>query len=172
MKCSKTVFICVAAGLPPETPMKTVFEHFRLDQNTIDFVGHALALYRDDEWVHPSILACAYNYVCTRTCTCTYTHECSAYIYLSVYVHSLTIHMPLYSCKESKYCMCTYMYMYMSCLLMVSSPMRVSPSGSTLVHSYTWINQSPQLPRPWTAFIVDVKQLPNAYTCSQTWTVP
>lgn len=43
------VLLCVAAGLPPETPMKTVFEHFRLDQNTIDFVGHALALYRDDE---------------------------------------------------------------------------------------------------------------------------
>ena len=43
------ILLCVATGVPPETLMEDVFEHFRLDQNTIDIIGHALALYRDDE---------------------------------------------------------------------------------------------------------------------------
>lgn len=30
--------------------MKQCFSKFGLDQNTIDFVGHALALYRDDKY--------------------------------------------------------------------------------------------------------------------------
>lgn len=37
------------AGLDPKTPMKAVFEQFGLDQNTQDFTGHAVALYRDDK---------------------------------------------------------------------------------------------------------------------------
>lgn len=36
-------------GLAPKDPMKKAFNHFGVDQNTIDFVGHALALYRDDK---------------------------------------------------------------------------------------------------------------------------
>ena len=43
------ILLCVAAGQDPKTPMEAVFKHFNLDQNTIDFIGHALALYRDDE---------------------------------------------------------------------------------------------------------------------------
>jgi hypothetical protein len=31
--------------------MQQVYEHFGLDHNTMDFVGHALMLYRDDECV-------------------------------------------------------------------------------------------------------------------------
>ena len=31
--------------------MSKAFEKFGLDQNTIDFIGHALALHRDDEYV-------------------------------------------------------------------------------------------------------------------------
>ena len=47
------VLLCVAAGLDPITPMETVFKHFNLDQNTIDFIGRALALYRGDgEFMH------------------------------------------------------------------------------------------------------------------------
>ena len=29
--------------------MSTAFQKFGLDQNTVDFIGHALALHRDDE---------------------------------------------------------------------------------------------------------------------------
>ena len=28
-----------------------MYEHYGVDQNTQDFTGHALGLYRDDEWV-------------------------------------------------------------------------------------------------------------------------
>jgi len=34
-----------------KVPMKNVFNHFGVDANTIDFLGHALALYRDDEYL-------------------------------------------------------------------------------------------------------------------------
>eukprot|EP00736_Rhodelphis_marinus_P006924 Rmarinus@m.9686 len=33
------------------TPMRKVFHHFGLDKKTIDFIGHALALYRDDDYL-------------------------------------------------------------------------------------------------------------------------
>ncbi|XP_076028937.1 GDP dissociation inhibitor [Oratosquilla oratoria] len=36
---------------PVNTTMNTVFTHFNLDKNTIDFTGHALALYRDDDYL-------------------------------------------------------------------------------------------------------------------------
>ena len=36
--------------LDPKRTMKECFHKFGLDQNTTDFVGHALALYRDDEY--------------------------------------------------------------------------------------------------------------------------
>ncbi|CAG0885934.1 unnamed protein product, partial [Cyprideis torosa] len=36
---------------PKTTPMATVYTKFGLDQNTQDFTGHALALYRDDEYL-------------------------------------------------------------------------------------------------------------------------
>ncbi|XP_064399911.1 rab GDP dissociation inhibitor beta-like [Halichondria panicea] len=37
-------------GNDPQKPMKNVFESFGLDGNTQDFIGHALCLYRDDEY--------------------------------------------------------------------------------------------------------------------------
>lgn len=40
------------AGLDPrKATMQQVYEHFGLDNNTADFVGHALMLYKDDEYV-------------------------------------------------------------------------------------------------------------------------
>jgi len=38
-------------GCDPKTTMKDVFDKFGLDKNTTDFTGHALALYRDDEYL-------------------------------------------------------------------------------------------------------------------------
>ena len=35
--------------IPPTTRMIDAFKKFRLEQDTIDFIGHALALYSDDE---------------------------------------------------------------------------------------------------------------------------
>ena len=32
--------------------MSESFKKYGLDQNTIDFIGHALALHRDDEYAH------------------------------------------------------------------------------------------------------------------------
>ncbi|XP_071530697.1 rab GDP dissociation inhibitor alpha [Panulirus ornatus] len=37
---------------PKTTTMSAVFTHYNLDKNTIDFTGHALALYRDDEYLN------------------------------------------------------------------------------------------------------------------------
>lgn len=37
--------------LPDSTTMAEVYDSFGLDQNTIDFTGHALALYLDDEYL-------------------------------------------------------------------------------------------------------------------------
>ncbi|XP_047491168.1 rab GDP dissociation inhibitor alpha-like [Penaeus chinensis] len=37
---------------PKTTTMNAVFAHFNLDKNTIDFTGHALALYRDDDYLN------------------------------------------------------------------------------------------------------------------------
>jgi Rab GDP dissociation inhibitor len=40
-------------GLDPETStMQQVYDKFGLDENTADFTGHALALYRNDEYKH------------------------------------------------------------------------------------------------------------------------
>nr|CAA64439.1 GDP-dissociation inhibitor [Geodia cydonium] len=39
-------------GVDPKKPMKAAFEKHGLEQNTIDFVGHALALYRDDAYIN------------------------------------------------------------------------------------------------------------------------
>lgn len=36
--------------LKPDTTMAKVYEHFGLDENTQDFTGHAIALYRTDEY--------------------------------------------------------------------------------------------------------------------------
>jgi Rab GDP dissociation inhibitor len=38
-------------GIAPTAPMKDAFDKYGLDQNTIDFIGHALALYRDDKYI-------------------------------------------------------------------------------------------------------------------------
>ena len=39
-------------GVDPKcTTMAELYEKHGLDQNTMDFTGHALALYRDDEYV-------------------------------------------------------------------------------------------------------------------------
>ena len=32
-------------------PMRDVFKKFKLEDNTIDFLGHAVALYRDDSYL-------------------------------------------------------------------------------------------------------------------------
>jgi len=37
-------------------PMKNIFSHFGLDANTVDFIGHAMALYRDDEYLNLNAL--------------------------------------------------------------------------------------------------------------------
>lgn len=39
-------------GVDPTWTMQRVFTKFGLDQNTMDFTGHALALYRDDKYLH------------------------------------------------------------------------------------------------------------------------
>ena len=38
-----------AVGINPKGTMKEVFTKFGLHENTQDFVGHAICLYRDDE---------------------------------------------------------------------------------------------------------------------------
>jgi len=43
---------------PNTTTMSAVFAHFNLDRNTIDITGHALALYRDDEYLAKPALDC------------------------------------------------------------------------------------------------------------------
>lgn len=35
----------------PKGPMKRAFDKFGLDQNTTDFIGHAMCLYKTDEYV-------------------------------------------------------------------------------------------------------------------------
>jgi len=37
-------------------PMKDVFKEFGLEPDTIDFIGHAMALYRDDDYLHEPAL--------------------------------------------------------------------------------------------------------------------
>lgn len=36
--------------------MKSVYEKFHLEPGTQDFIGHAMALYLDDEWVYVLVL--------------------------------------------------------------------------------------------------------------------
>lgn len=36
--------------------MKSVYEKFGLEPGTQDFIGHAMALYLDDEWVYLLVL--------------------------------------------------------------------------------------------------------------------
>ena len=44
--------MCIlSVDIDPKAPMSAAFQKFGLDQNTVDFVGHALALHRDDEYV-------------------------------------------------------------------------------------------------------------------------
>uniref|UniRef100_A0A2P2HWV7 Rab GDP dissociation inhibitor n=1 Tax=Hirondellea gigas TaxID=1518452 RepID=A0A2P2HWV7_9CRUS len=43
---------------PNTTPMSAVFAHFNLDRSTIDITGHALALYRDDEYLSKPAMDC------------------------------------------------------------------------------------------------------------------
>jgi len=35
-----------------KTPMRDVFKKFKLEENTIDFLGHAVGLYRDDAYLN------------------------------------------------------------------------------------------------------------------------
>ena len=37
--------------IDPKMLMSEVMKEFGLDQNTVEFIGHALCLYRDDEYV-------------------------------------------------------------------------------------------------------------------------
>lgn len=39
-------------------PMKDIFKKFKLEDNTIDFLGHAVALHRDDEYIEQPALDC------------------------------------------------------------------------------------------------------------------
>ena len=48
-KCYKLINVCYALGVDPRMPMSEVFKKFDLDNNTQEFTGHAVALYRDDE---------------------------------------------------------------------------------------------------------------------------
>ena len=44
--------ICITViGISPETLMKDVFKKYNLDDNIASFTGHAIACYRNDEWV-------------------------------------------------------------------------------------------------------------------------
>jgi len=43
---------------PNTTTMSAVFAHFNLDRNTIDITGHALALYRDDDYLAKPAMDC------------------------------------------------------------------------------------------------------------------
>lgn len=43
---------------PNRTSMQQVFDHFGLQPNTIDFVGHAVALYTNDNFLQQSAIAC------------------------------------------------------------------------------------------------------------------
>ena len=46
------IFVICYVGIEPDkTTMAEVYQKFGLDQNTADFTGHALALYRDDRYV-------------------------------------------------------------------------------------------------------------------------
>ena len=36
----------------PKIPMKDVFKKYKLEENTIDFLGHAVALYRNDTYLN------------------------------------------------------------------------------------------------------------------------
>ena len=47
--CYVYFLIPYSAGVDPKQPMRAVFDKHGLDQNTIDFTGHAVALYRNDE---------------------------------------------------------------------------------------------------------------------------
>lgn len=40
-----------------KSPMSDVYKKFDLDENTADFTGHALALYRDDKYVSSQSLS-------------------------------------------------------------------------------------------------------------------
>lgn len=43
-------YFLFSVDLDPKVPMQDCFQKFGLDQNTVDFVGHALALHRDDQY--------------------------------------------------------------------------------------------------------------------------
>lgn len=50
--CNQVVHSQFCLGIDPSvTTMNEVYKKFGLDTNTVDFTGHALALYRDDEYV-------------------------------------------------------------------------------------------------------------------------
>lgn len=40
---------------PSKTNMQQVYEKFGLDENTADFTGHSLALFRDDQYVFSAV---------------------------------------------------------------------------------------------------------------------
>ena len=37
-------------NMTPDKPMQMVYDYFKLDSNTTDFIGHAVALHRDDSY--------------------------------------------------------------------------------------------------------------------------
>mmetsp|Transcript_31690 Transcript_31690/g.23483 ORF Transcript_31690/g.23483 Transcript_31690/m.23483 type:complete len:194 (-) Transcript_31690:405-986(-) len=41
-----------------KTPMREVFKKFKLEDNTIDFLGHAVALFRDDAYLNEPAIDC------------------------------------------------------------------------------------------------------------------
>ena len=54
------------AGVEPKDPMSKAFDKFGLDSNTQDFVGHAMCLYRNDEYVFLSFVSCIYCLCCVQ----------------------------------------------------------------------------------------------------------
>lgn len=46
----------VYTGVDPTMAMRDLFKKFGLDSNAADFIGHAIALYRDDQWARNAML--------------------------------------------------------------------------------------------------------------------
>jgi Rab GDP dissociation inhibitor len=41
-----------------KVPMSAIFKHYELEKNTIDFIGHAVALYFNDEFLQRPAIDC------------------------------------------------------------------------------------------------------------------
>lgn len=92
------------------TTMNEVYAKFGLDENTADFTGHALALYRDDEYVTGS---CFSNY---QTLAYNHFNEClTIYVCLSSSYKSkpaleTIMRIKLYSDSLARYGKSPYLY--------------------------------------------------------------